>query len=74
MRCRPLSSYMCATSCCVWIMFESVSMSFSGLHSLMETCANGIIVAGVTYLVSFCCSMEKCFSMMFKKCLCCCLV
>ena len=59
MRCRPLSSYICATSNCVWIVSVFVSMSLSGLHSLMEICANGIIVAGVTYLESFCCFVEK---------------
>jgi hypothetical protein len=44
MRCRPLSSYMWATSNCVWMVSEFVSMSFSGLHSLIEICASGIIV------------------------------
>ena len=59
MRCLPLSSYMWATSNCVWIVSEFVSMSFSGLHSLIEICASGIIVGGVTYLVSRCCSVVK---------------
>jgi hypothetical protein len=59
MRCLPLSSYTWATSNCVWIVLVFVSMSFSGLHSLMEMCASGIIVAGITYLVSLCCSVEK---------------
>jgi hypothetical protein len=54
MRCLPLSSYIWATSNCVWIVSEFVSMSFSGLHSLIEMCASGIIVDGVTYLVSRC--------------------
>jgi hypothetical protein len=58
-RCRPLSSYMWATSTCVWIVLVLVSISFSGLHSLIEIHANGIVVAGVTYLVSCCCSMAK---------------
>ena len=58
--CRPLSSYICAMSNCVCIVFVFVSMSFSGLHSLMEICANGIIVVRVTYLVSLYCSIEKC--------------
>ena len=52
MRCRLLSSYMWATSKCVWIVLVLVSISFLGLHSLIEMCASGIIVAGVTYLVS----------------------
>ena len=59
MRCRPLSSYMWATSKCIWIVFVEVSMSLLGLHSWIEICAIGIIVAGVTYLVSRCCSVAK---------------
>jgi hypothetical protein len=50
---------MWATSNCVWIVSEFVSMSFSGLHSLIEICASGIIVVGVTDLVSLGCSVEK---------------
>ena len=69
-RCRPLSSYMWATSKCVWIVLVLVSISFSGLHSLIEMCASGIIVAGVTYLVSRCCSITKWAFIRFKKCLC----
>lgn len=74
MRCRPLSSYMWATSNCVWIVLVLVSISFSGLHSLIEICANGMIVAGVTYRVSRCCSVLKWAFIRFEKCLCCLLV
>jgi hypothetical protein len=42
---------MWATSKCVFIVLVVVSISLLGLHSLIEICANGIIVAGVTYLV-----------------------
>ena len=42
MRCRPLSSYIWATPNCVWIVLVFVSMSLSGLHSLVKICANGI--------------------------------
>jgi hypothetical protein len=73
-RCRPLSSYMWATSNCVWIVLVLVSISFSGLHSLIEICANGMIVAGVTYRVSHCCSVLKWAFIRFKKYLCCLLV
>ncbi len=71
MRCRPLSSYMRATSNCVCIVSEFVSMSFSGLHSLIEICASGIFVGGVTYRVFLCCYVEKWALMMFEKCWCC---
>ena len=74
MRCCPLSSYMWATSKCVWIVLVLVFISFSGLHSLIEIYANGIIVAGVTYLVSRCCSVTKWAFIKFEKCLCCLLV
>ena len=73
-RCRPLSSYMWATSACVWIVLADVSMSFSGLHSFIEMCANGIIVAGETYLVSLCCFVAKKTFIRFEKGLCCFLV
>jgi hypothetical protein len=59
MRCHPSSSYMWATSNCVWIVLAVVSISFSGLHSLIEICANQIFIAGVTYLVSRCCYVAK---------------
>src|SRR5579875_1444919 len=59
MRYRPLFSYMCATSKCVWITLVLVSISLSGLHSLIDMCSSGIIVAGVTNLMSCCCSEEK---------------
>jgi hypothetical protein len=71
MRCRPLSSYMWATSKCVWMVLVEVSISLSGLHSLIEICASGIIVAGVTYVVSLCCSVAKWAFIEFKQCLCC---
>ena len=58
-RCRPLSSYMWATSNCVWIVLVVVSISLLELHSLVEICASGIFVAGVTYLVSCCSYVEK---------------
>ena len=46
-------------------------MSVSGLHSLIEICASGISVGGVTYLVSRGCSVEKYALMMFEIFLCC---
>ena len=46
MRCRPLSSYTWAASNCVWIVLVVVSMSLYGLHSLIDMCDSGIIVAG----------------------------
>ena len=49
-------------------------ISLSGLHSLIEICANGIIVVGVTYLVSCCCFVAKWAFIKFEKCLCCLLV
>jgi hypothetical protein len=74
LRCCPLSSYMWGTSKCVWIVLVLVSISFLGLHSLIDICAGGIFVAEVTYLVSRCCYMAKHVFIRFEKCLCCLLV
>ena len=68
--CCLLSSYMWAISKCVWIGSVVVSISLSGLHSLIEIRTNGIIVVGVTYLVSCGCYVAKWAFIRFEKCLC----
>ena len=52
MKCFPISSYMWPISFCVQIVCEFVLMLFFGLHSLIEMCANGMIVMRVIYLIS----------------------
>ncbi len=37
MRCLPVSSYMCVISFCVCIVCFVVLMSFSGLHSVIDS-------------------------------------
>ena len=48
----PVSSYMCATSFSVCMVCVSTFISLSGLHSLVEICASGIINYKGMYLVS----------------------
>ena len=55
-RCLPLSSYMWAFSPSMFMVGVVVMMSFSGLHSLVWICNRGMMIGGVTNLVSLCCS------------------
>ena len=64
-RCFPVSSYMCAESFCICMVYVSIFMSFSGLHSFIEICASGIINGGGMYLVSLFCSSVKLAFIMF---------
>lgn len=36
MRCLPVSSYICASLFCIYIVFIVVRMSLSGLYSVIE--------------------------------------
>ena len=46
MRCLPVSSYICVSSFCVFIVFISVAMSFFGLHYVIIIWVCGNIVGG----------------------------
>ena len=59
-RCLPVSSYMCVSSLCVWIVFVSVAISFSGLHSIADIWVYGIIVDGGMNLGSLFCVGVRC--------------
>ena len=40
------TKYRFVCSLCIYIVVECVSMSLSGLHSVVEMCACGIIIGG----------------------------
>ena len=61
----PISSYMCATSFSICMVCVSTFISLSGLHSLVEICASGIINCEDIYLVSLFCASEKLTFIMF---------
>ena len=64
MRCLPVSSYMCVRSFCVCIVFVIVTISFFGLHSVVDIWVCGSIVDGVINLESLLCVVVICvFSM-----------
>ena len=50
-----MSSYMCVNSFCVCIEFVVVTISFSGLHSVVDIWVCGNIVDGVINLESWLC-------------------
>ena len=60
-----VSSYMCATSFSVCMVFVSTFISLSGLHSLVEICASWIINCKGMYQVSLFCTSEKIVFIMF---------
>jgi hypothetical protein len=55
MRCLLVSSYICASSFCVCIVFSVVAMSFSGLHSITDIWVCSIIIGGDINLGSLVC-------------------
>ena len=55
----PVSSYICVVLFCICIVHVSVFISFSGLHSLIEICASGIVSGGGMCLLSLFCSTVK---------------
>ena len=61
----PVSSYMCVSSFCVWIVFFVATMSFSGLHSVVVIWVCGIIVGGGICRVSLFCAGVKYVLRMF---------
>ena len=65
MRCLPVSSYICVNSFCVCIVFSTVAMSFSGLHSITDIWVYGIIVGGGINLGSLVCMGARCVCTMF---------
>ena len=64
MRCLPVSSYICVSSFCVCIVFAEVTISFSGMHSVVEIWVCGIIVDGGMNLESLVCVGVICVFMM----------
>ena len=62
----PVSSYMCATSFSICMVCRSTFMSLSGLHSLLEICASGIVSCEGMNLVSLFCTSEKLAFIMFE--------
>ena len=64
-RCFSVSSYMCAISFCIYMVHVSTFISFLGLHSFIEMCANGMINGEGIYLVSLYCSSVKLAFIMF---------
>ena len=65
MRYFPVSSYMCATSFSICMVYISTFMSLSRLHSLVEICASGIVSCEGMYLVFLFCASEKLAFIMF---------
>ena len=61
----PVFLYLCATSFSVCMVCISTFISLSGLHSLVEICASGIINCKGMYLVSLFCASEKLAFIMF---------
>ena len=60
MRCLPVSSYICVISFCICIVFISVAMFFSGLHSVIIMWVCGNIVGGGINLGSLICVGVRC--------------
>ena len=46
MRCLPVFSYICVNSYCICIVFSLVTMSFSGLHFVIDIWVCGSVVEG----------------------------
>ena len=65
MRYFPVSSYIWVSSFCVCIVFLTVIISFSGLHSMVEIEVSGSLVGGGINLVSLVCARLKCVFTMF---------
>ena len=55
-----MSSYMWVCSLCICMVFLLARISFSGLHSFIKICVNGIAVDGGMNSVSLFCSSVKC--------------
>ena len=60
-----MSSYICVSSFCVYIVFSVVAMSFSGLHSTTDILVYGIIVGGGINLGSLACMAARCVCTIF---------
>ncbi len=65
MRCLHVSSYMCVISFCVCIVCFVVLMSFSGLHSVIDSWVCVILVGGGINLGSFVCGGVICVCISF---------
>ena len=61
----PVFSYIFVNSCCICIVFFVVTMSFSGLHSVIDIWVCGSVVEGGMNLGSLVCMGVRCVCMMF---------
>ena len=64
-RCFHVSSYICVTLFCIYMVCVSAFISLSGLYSFIEMCTSGMISGKGMYLVSLFCSSVKLAFIMF---------